>query len=258
MVPGDYVDEVISALFDDAVDPKIAVVGVGGAGGNVVSALYDSGLKGVETVAVNTDPSGLTRTSAETKVLLRPRDGEDPVESAAAAAEAAEEPLREALACDIAFIVAGLGGAAGTGAAPVVADLAKAAGAVAIAVAILPLSMEGRDEVARAGLARLKEAADTVIIVDNNSLLKVADTMPFREAAGLVTKMVQAIIEGVLGHLQRSYYSTLVEEVESVAREVEADVAAPVDVQVVASPTIEAAWEMGPVGFGDDGYIGLR
>ena len=257
MVPSGYVDEVIGALFDEAVEPKIAVIGVGGAGGNVVSAIYDSELKGVETVAVNTDPSGLTRVSAEMKVLLHP-DETDSVEAAAAAAQAAEEPLREVLGCDIAFIVAGLGGAAGTGAAPVVASIAKSAGAVAIGVAILPLTLEGRDERAAAGLARLRDVADTVVIVDNNSLQKVADSMPFREAAALVSKMVQAIIEGVLGHLQRSYYSTLAEEVESVAREVEAEVAAPIGVQVVASPTIEAAWEMGPVGFGDDGYIGLR
>ncbi len=258
MVPGDYVDEVISALFDDAVDPKITVVGVGGAGGNVVSALYEGDLKGVETVAVNTDPSGLTRTSAETKVLLRPRDVRNAVDAAAGGAEDAEEQLRDALGCDIAFIVAGLGGAAGTGAAPVVADVAKRAGAVAIGVAILPLTVEGRDDAAKDGLARFKEAADTVIIVDNNSLLKVADSMTFREAAGLVSKMVHAIIEGVMGHLQRSYYSTLVEEVESVAREVEADMAAPFDVQVAASPTVQASWEMGPVGFGDDGFLGLR
>ena len=258
MVPGEYVDAVISALFDDAVEPKIAVVGVGGAGGNVVTALHDASLDGVETVAVNTDPGGLTRTAAHTKVLLRPPDDADPVEGAAAAAADADVPLREAIACDIAFIVAGLGGSAGTGAAPVVADIAKSAGAVAIGIAILPLSMEGRDEVARAGLVRFKDAADTVVTVDNNSLLKVAEAMPFHEAAALVTKMVQAIIEGVLSHLRRSYYSTLVEEVESVAREVEADLGGPFDVQIVTSPTVEASWDLGPVGFGDDGFIGLR
>src|SRR3990172_5979080 len=77
MVPKDYVDEVINALFEDAVDPRISVVGVGGAGGNVVSALYDRGLKGVETVAVNTDHAGLTKALADVKVLLPHVDGDD-------------------------------------------------------------------------------------------------------------------------------------------------------------------------------------
>jgi len=258
MVPGEYVDSVIAALFDTAVEPKIVVVGVGGAGGNVITALHEGTLQGVDTVAVNTDPAGLTRASADTKLLLTPAQDREPVEAAAAAAEGADAVLREALSCDIAFIVAGLGGAAGSGAAPVVADLAKSAGAVTVGVAILPLTMEGRDDIARAGLVRFKEAADTVVIVDNNSLIKVADAMPFREAAGLVTKMVQAIIEGVLSHLQRSYYSTLVEEVESVAREVEEELEAPFDVQVVTTPSVEASWDLGPVGFGDDGFLGLR
>src|SRR4030066_903470 len=77
MVPKDYVDEGINALFEDAVDPRISVVGVGGAGGNVVSALYDRGLKGVETVAVNTDHAGLTKALADVKVLLPHVDGDD-------------------------------------------------------------------------------------------------------------------------------------------------------------------------------------
>ncbi len=72
MIPKDNVSDVISALFDEAVDPRITVVGVGGAGGNVVGALYDSDLNGVETVAVNTDPAGLTKTEADVKILLKP------------------------------------------------------------------------------------------------------------------------------------------------------------------------------------------
>jgi len=75
MIPRDYVDEVINGLFEDAVDPKISVVGVGGAGGNVVSALYDRDLKGVETVAVNTDPAGLSKSEADFKVLLGHTEG---------------------------------------------------------------------------------------------------------------------------------------------------------------------------------------
>src|SRR5256885_10150215 len=77
MVPRDYVDEVISSLFEDAVDPKISVVGVGGAGGKMVSALYDREIKGVETVAVNTDPAGLSKAECDVKILLPPPEDED-------------------------------------------------------------------------------------------------------------------------------------------------------------------------------------
>src|SRR2546429_7728001 len=78
MVPRDYVDEVISSLFEDAVDPKISVVGVGGAGGKMVSALYDRGIKGVETVAVNTDPAGLAKAEGDGKNPPPPPEGRGP------------------------------------------------------------------------------------------------------------------------------------------------------------------------------------
>src|SRR3972149_2143699 len=112
MIPKENVSDVISAVFDEAVDPRITVVGVGGAGGNVVGALYDSDLNGVETVAVNTDPAGLTKTEADVKILLRPEGSDDPVGAAGEAAESAAAALRESLSSDIVFVVAGLGGAA--------------------------------------------------------------------------------------------------------------------------------------------------
>src|SRR5512136_46410 len=104
MIPRDYVDEVINGLFEDAVDPKISVVGVGGAGSNVVSALYDRDLKGVETVAVNTDPAGLSKSAADYKVLLSHLEGEDRVAAARASAEDAEGNLKDTLSSDIVFV----------------------------------------------------------------------------------------------------------------------------------------------------------
>src|SRR5947208_4931029 len=145
MVPRDYVDEVISSLFEDAVDPKISVVGVGGAGGKMVSALYDREIKGVETVAVNTDPAGLSKAECDVKILLPHSEDEDRVVAARVSAEDQEGALRSSLSSDIVFIVAGLGGAAGTGAAPVVARAARANGAVTVGIAILPFEVEGRD-----------------------------------------------------------------------------------------------------------------
>lgn len=258
MLPKDYVDEVISALFDDAVDPRISVVGVGGAGGNVVSTLYDRQLKGVETVAVNADPAGLSKAEADTKVLLPHVEGEDRQEAAASAAESSEGTLRDALSSDIVFVVAGLGGATGTGAAPVVARTAKANGAVTIAVGILPFAIEGRTAKAQAGLERLRAEADSVIVVDNNSLDKFADQLAFHDAMEVVNQVVLAVVQGVVDHLERSFLTTVAEEVESVAREIEAQSSHAVDVQVQAPETVEASWDVGPVAFDDDGFIGLR
>src|SRR5437667_4354472 len=98
MVPKDFVDEVISSLFEDAVDPKISVVGVGGAGGKMVSALYDRDIKGVETIAVNTDPSGLSNAECDVKILLAHR--EDRIAAARASAEDQEGSLRTSLSSD--------------------------------------------------------------------------------------------------------------------------------------------------------------
>src|SRR5437899_11832903 len=152
MVPRDYVEEVISSLFEDAVDPKISVVGVGGAGGKMVSALYDRDIKGVETIAVNTDPSGLSKAECDVKILLGQPAEEARIAGARASAEDQEGALRDSLSSDIVFVVAGLGGAAGTGAAPVVARATAATGAVTSGVAILAVGSGGRTEAGRRGL----------------------------------------------------------------------------------------------------------
>ncbi|HEY7587578.1 MAG TPA: hypothetical protein VIB49_02365 [Thermoplasmata archaeon] len=258
MIPKDYVDEVINGLFEDAVDPKISVVGVGGAGGNVVSALYDRDVKGVETVAVNTDPAGLSKAEADFKVLLGYMEGADRVAAARAAAESSEDQLTTTLSSDIVFVVAGLGGAAGTGAAPIVARSARANGAVTIAIGILPFEGEGRTAVAKAGLEELRREADSLIVVDNNSLDKFADQLSFNEALSVVNHMVLTIVQGVVDHLEKSFLTTVAEEVESVAREIEDANSHAVHVEVEAPETVQAAWDVNPVAFDDDGFIGLR
>ena len=258
MIPKDYVDEVINGLFEDAVDPKISVVGVGGAGGNVVSALYDRDVKGVETVAVNTDPAGLSKTGADYKVLLGHVEGEDRVAAARASAESSEDQLKDTLSSDIVFVVAGLGGAAGTGASPVVARTARANGAVTIAIGILPFDAEGRTEAARAGLEELRMEADSLIVVDNNSLDKFADQLSFNEALAVVNHMVLTIVQGVVDHLAKSFLTTVAEEVENVAREIEDQNAHAVHVEVEPPETVQASWSVDPVGFDDNGFIGFR
>src|SRR5207237_263108 len=117
-------------------------------------------IKGVETIAVNTDPSGLSNAECDLKSLLAHREDEDRIAAARASAEDQEGSLRTSLSSDIVFIVAGLGGSAGTGAAPVVARAARANGAVTVGIAILPFEAEGRTELARQGLAACREEAD--------------------------------------------------------------------------------------------------
>src|SRR5437879_13849153 len=95
MVPRDYVEEVISSLFEDAVDPKISVVGVGGAGGKMVSVLYDRDIKGVETIAVNTDPSGLSKAECDVKIRLGQPAEDDRSSGGRASAEDEEGSQRD-------------------------------------------------------------------------------------------------------------------------------------------------------------------
>ncbi|HEX9566914.1 MAG TPA: hypothetical protein VGA48_04885 [Thermoplasmata archaeon] len=258
MVPRDYVEEVISSLFEDAVDPKISVVGVGGAGGKMVSTLYDRDIKGVETIAVNTDPSGLSKAECDVKILLGQPADEDRIAGARASAEDQEGSLRDSLSSDIVFVVAGLGGAAGTGAAPVVARAARANGAVTIGVAILPFEIEGRTEAARQGLEEFRREADSVIVVENDSLNRFADQMSFNEAMQVISYMVVTIVQGVVDHLTKSYLTTLAEEVENAAKEIEEQNNHAIHVEVQPPETVQAAWDVGPVAFNDDGFIGLR
>ncbi len=258
MIPRDFVDEVVNGLFEDAVDPKISVVGVGGAGSNVVSALYDRDLQGVETVAVNTDPAGLSKCEADYKVLLGHVDSPDRTAAARTSAEQAEDRLKETLASDIVFVVAGLGGAAGTGAAPVVARAARASGAVTIAIGILPFDAEGRTSAAKAGLEELRLESDSLIVVDNNSLDKFAGELSFNDALQVVNYMVITIVQGVMDHLAKSFLTTVAEEVENVAKEIEDQNNHAVHVEVQPPETVQAAWEITPVAFDDHGFIGLR
>lgn len=258
MVPKDYVDEVISSLFEDAVDPKISVVGVGGAGGKMVSALYDTDVAGVETIAVNTDPAGLSKAECDVKILLPYVGEDDPVVAARTSAEDQEGSLRASLSSDIVFVVAGLGGGAGTGAAPVVARAARANGAVTVGIAILPFEVEGRSEVARQGLEDFRRETDSVIVLDNNSLDRFADHLSFNEAMQVIGYMVVTIVKGVVDHLSRSYLSTLTEEIENTAREIEEQNNHAVHVEVQPPETVQASWDLGPVAFDEQGFIGLR
>ena len=127
-----------------------------------------------------------------------------------------------------------------------------------VGIAILPFEAEGRTEIARQGLEAFREEADSVVVLDNNSLDRFADQVSFNEAMQVISYMVVTIVQGVVEHLSRSYLSTLTEEIENAAREIEEanNHAVPVDVQ--PPETVQASWDLGPVAFDDQGFIGLR
>lgn len=161
----------------------IKVVGVGGGGVNAVNRMIDAGLKGVEFLAVNTDAQALLMSDADVKLDIG-RDltrglgaGSDP-EVGKAAAEAHDNEIADIVkGADMVFITAGEGGGTGTGAAPVIAEIARNAGALTIGVVTRPFAFEGRRRSVQAesGIQRLKEKVDTLIVIPNDRLLSVAN-----------------------------------------------------------------------------------
>ena len=161
----------------------IKVIGVGGGGVNAVNRMIDAGLKGVEFIAVNTDAQALLMSDADVKLDIG-RDltrglgaGSDP-EVGRQAAESHHEEIEEVIkGADMVFITAGEGGGTGTGAAPVISELAKGMGALTIGVVTRPFSFEGRRRAvqAEAGVQRLREKVDTLIVIPNDRLLTVAN-----------------------------------------------------------------------------------
>jgi len=252
-------DESVVARTEGGLDPRIVVAGCGGAGCNVVSQVYETDLAGVETLAVNTDAGSLEKARADVRILLAQGvavDG-DPV-LAAYAAEACRDLLQSATTADIVFLVAGLGGATGTGVTPVLASAAKEAGAHTVAIAIVPFSVEGRAAAVEEGLARLKASCDSVVIIDNNNLARLGADLTLAQAFAFVNRVVLTIIEGVVENVAMSSFASLFDEIESVARDVAAS-GEPDRMPVeVATPVVEAASNFEPVAFDAGGFIGLR
>ncbi|MCY4069039.1 MAG: cell division protein FtsZ [Acidimicrobiaceae bacterium] len=161
----------------------IRVIGVGGGGVNAVNRMIDSGLKGVEFVAANTDAQSLAMSDADVKIdlgenLTRGLGAGSNPEVGRQAAEDHVDEIREALnGSDMVFITVGKGGGTGTGAAPVVAEVAKSSGALTIGVVTRPFSFEGsrRSMQAEEGIIRLKEKVDTLIVIPNDRLIAISD-----------------------------------------------------------------------------------
>lgn len=184
----------------------IKVIGVGGGGGNAVNRMIEEGVKGVQFIVANTDVQALSASKAETKIQLGPKltkglgAGSIPDVGQQAAIES-EEQLTQALeGADMIFVTAGMGGGTGTGAAPVVARIAKEVGALTVGVVTRPFSFEGprRAKGAAEGIAEMKQYVDTLVVISNNRLLEIVDKKTpmleaFREADNVLRQGVQGI-----------------------------------------------------------------
>ena len=183
----------------------IKVIGVGGGGVNAVNRMIDAGLRGVEFIAVNTDAQALLMSDADVKLdigreLTRGLGaGSDPEVGRSAAEAHADEIAEMVKGADMVFITAGEGGGTGTGASPVIAEIAREAGALTIGVVTRPFSFEGRRRsvTADAGVQRLKEKVDTLIVIPNDRLLSVANEKTSVTAAFNIANEV--LLQGVSG-----------------------------------------------------------
>jgi cell division protein FtsZ len=187
---------------------KIKVIGLGGAGCNAVTRMVRENIRGVEFIAMNTDAQHLEITEAPVRIQLGERctrglgAGGDQKVGAKAAEESREELKQCISGADMIFITAGMGGGSGTGAAPIVADIAKSSGALTIAVVTKPFTFEGthRMQVAEEGITGLMNKVDTLIIVPNDRLLELCDNKTgvdsaFKAADEILCNAVQAIAE---------------------------------------------------------------
>lgn len=184
----------------------IKVIGVGGGGGNAINRMIEEGVAGVEFIAANTDVQALSSSKAETVIQLGPKltrglgAGGQP-EVGRKAAEESEEALTNVLTgADMVFITAGMGGGSGTGAAPVIARIAKSLGALTVAVVTRPFGFEGnkRGNFAIEGIDSLREQVDTLLIISNNNLLEIVDKKtPLLEALSEADNVLRQGVQGI-------------------------------------------------------------
>jgi cell division protein FtsZ len=184
----------------------IKVVGIGGGGSNAVTRMVESGMSGVEFVAVNTDAQALLMTEADVKIHIDSQAtrglgaGADPRVGAAAAQESRDE-LKEALkGADMIFVTAGEGGGTGTGGAPIVAEIGRELGALTVGVVTRPFAFEGRMRAGQAeeGVQNLRENVDTLIVIENERLLQVVEpTTPVTEAFRMVDDILRQGVQGI-------------------------------------------------------------
>ena len=186
--------------------PKIVVLGLGGGGSNAINRMIESGMQGVTFIAANTDAQALANNLAPNKVQLGPKStrglgaGGLPVVGENAAEESTKELAALLRGADMVFLTAGMGGGTGTGAIPIAAKIAKASGAVTIAIVTKPFSFElgRRQRNAEEGLARLKEYTDTLIVIPNDKLIEIAPRdLPLEMAFTLADDVLRQGVQGI-------------------------------------------------------------
>ena len=183
---------------------KIKVVGVGGGGGNSLSRMKEIGIKGGELIAINTDAQDLLYVNADQKILIGQEltqglgAGSNPKIGQEAAKESEVEIKKKLAGSDMVFITCGLGGGTGTGAAPVVAGVAKKQGALVIGVVTLPFTIEGRKRIENAmdGLERMEAVVDTLIVIPNDKLLELAPDLPLHTAFKVSDEILTNAVKG--------------------------------------------------------------
>ncbi len=184
---------------------EIKVVGVGGGGGNTVSRLMQVGIVGAETIAVNTDAQDLLYTDADRKILIG-KDitgglgaGADPSVGAESAKESKEEIKKALEGADMVFINCGLGGGTGTGASPIVADIAKKVGALTVGIVTMPFVMEGQSRLknAQEGLENLESVVDTLIVIPNDKLLEIVPDVSILTAFKVADEILVNAVKGI-------------------------------------------------------------
>lgn len=191
---------------------RIKVVGVGGAGGNTISRMREIGIKGGEVIAINTDAQDLLYTNADYKILIGREiskglgAGSNPRIGAEAAKEQAQEIKKKLEGSDMVFITCGLGGGTGSGAAPVVAEIAKKLGALTIGVVTLPFTVEGRKRLENAmdSLERLEGIVDTLILIPNDKLLEISADLPLPTAFKVADEILTNAVKGITELVTRS------------------------------------------------------
>jgi cell division protein FtsZ len=196
-----------SINFDElrAGKANIKVIGVGGMGCNAITWLFNKGINGASIYAANTDALHLSVTKADEKVLIGKEltrglgCGGAPQRGREAAKEAVVDIKKMVGGADMVFVIAGMGGGTGTGAAPVIAQLAKETGAVVIGVVTMPFESEkARIDKAEFGLQELRDVTDTCIVLDNNRLVDIAGQLPIEQAFAVANELVSTMVKGIV------------------------------------------------------------
>ena len=201
---GEMTDDELEDVLQE-LQTSITVVGCGGAGSNTVDRMAKEGIHGADLVAANTDVQHLVEIDADTKILMGQQKtqgrgaGSLPQVGEEAALESKDEIRDSIEGSDMVFVTAGLGGGTGTGSAPVVAKAAREQGALTIAIVTTPFTAEGevRRTNAEAGLERLRDVADTVIVVPNDRLLDSVGKLPVREAFKVSDEVLMRSVKGI-------------------------------------------------------------